>query len=111
MRRTSYEIQWKRKSFHPQRPDFDTTPDACRFVTPDGESLFTVVTHGGPSEGIFALIAETPRLRDHQTMMADRIVETAVAVRDVICTAVGSIGPDDAAAVQAVIDAVNEAGL
>lgn len=62
--RTSYVIGWKRKDRDPI-PDFNHAPQMCRFTTPEGEPLFTVVTHGGgPSEGIFTLIAEAPRLRD-----------------------------------------------
>jgi hypothetical protein len=40
-----------------------------------------------------------------------RIVAAAIEMRNVIRAAVGPVGPDDARAVQAVIDAVNEAGL
>lgn len=63
MRRTSYEIQWQR-ALPTARPDFATGPHSETFVSPDGEPLFTVVTHGGPSEGIFNLIEHAPRLRD-----------------------------------------------
>lgn len=41
----------------------------------------------------------------------DPIIQAAITLRDVIRHAVGPVGPSDAQAVQAVIDAVNEAGL
>lgn len=41
----------------------------------------------------------------------DPLVHAAIDMRDVIRTAVGPVGRDDAEVVQAVIDAVNEAGL
>ncbi len=61
---TTYGIRWYRADTTP-RPDFDHSPQAMLYRTANDTPLFSVLTHGNsPSEGIFSLIAEAPRIRD-----------------------------------------------
>jgi hypothetical protein len=54
---------------------------------------------------------EDVRNATREAMLADPIVKAAIALRDEIVLAVGPVGLETARVVQAVIDAVNEAGL
>lgn len=60
---TSYEIHWRREP--QQHRTTSGTPSVCLYSSDAGTPLFAVVTHGVlPSEGIFTLIGEAPRIRD-----------------------------------------------
>jgi hypothetical protein len=72
---------------------------------PTDESVKTI-WHGGWIDG-----TEEQRLRTREALLADPIIKAAIALRDEIVLAVGPVGPETARVVQAVIDAVNEAGL
>jgi hypothetical protein len=71
---------------------------------PTDESLaaLNAATHDGKS---------SQREIVRAAFLADPIVKAAIELRRIIPAAVGQVGPNDAQAVQAVIDAVNEAGL
>ena len=74
-------------------------PGVCPYDHPQEVKLVNIVTLK-PDWGAVARAEAT-----------ETIVEAAVDLRNVIRAAVGPVGRDDAEVVQAVIDAVNEAGL
>lgn len=76
---------------------------------PTDESLRAYFdVHGWYGEGADM---EYYRRKLRTALLVDPIIKAAIEMRHTVLSAIGPVGPDDARAVQAVIDAVNEARL